>query len=145
MPLVEKELATGYHLHQDWLEDRDVFLTPDALGTVRAGLGPLLRSDIDTLVLGCTHFPLLAPAIHEAFGRDLNIVSSAEETAREVAETLARRNQLMGPEATVRHRFATTSDDITAFAAAGKFIFGGGLTSIEHIDISELEDLVHEP
>lgn len=145
VPLVEKELATGYHLHQDWLEDRDVFLTPDALGTVRAGLGPLLRSDIDTLVLGCTHFPLLAPAIHEAFGRDLNIVSSAEETAREVAETLARRNQLMGPEATVRHRFATTSDDITAFAAAGKFIFGGGLTSIEHIDISELEDLVHEP
>ena len=51
----------------------------------------------------------------------------------------------MGPEAGVRHRFATTSDDITAFAAAGKFIFGGGLTSIEHIDISELEDLVHEP
>ena len=99
----------------------------------------------DTLVLGCTHFPLLAPAIHEAFGRDLNIVSSAEETAREVAETLARRNQLVGPEATVRHRFATTSDDITAFAAAGKFIFGGGLTSIEHIDISELEELVHEP
>lgn len=145
VPLVEKELATGYHLHQDWLEDRDVFLTPDALGTVRAGLDPLLRSDIDTLVLGCTHFPLLAPAIHEAFGRDLNIVSSAEETAREVAETLARRNQLVGPEAGVRHRFATTSDDITAFAAAGKFIFGGGLTSIEHIDISELEDLVHEP
>ena len=145
VPLVEKELATGYHLHQDWLEDRDVFLTPDALGTVRAGLDPLLRSDIDTLVLGCTHFPLLAPAIHEAFGRDLNIVSSAEETAREVAETLARRNQLVGPEATVRHRFATTSDDITAFAAAGKFIFGGGLTSIEHIDISELEELVHEP
>ena len=145
VPLVEKELATGYHLHQDWLEDRDVFLTPDALGTVRAGLDPLLRSDIDTLVLGCTHFPLLAPAIHEAFGRDLNIVSSAEETAREVAETLARRNQLVGTEATVRHRFATTSDDITAFAAAGKFIFGGGLTSIEHIDISELEELVHEP
>lgn len=144
VPLVENELATGYHLHQDWLHDRDVFMTEQALACVREGLGPLLRSDIDTLVLGCTHFPLLAPAIHVAFGRELNIVSSAEETAREVAETLARRNQLMGPDAAVRHRFATTSDDITAFAAAGKFIFGHDLASIEHIEISELEGLVEQ-
>ena len=72
-------------------------------------------------------------------------MSSAEETAREVAETLSRRNQLMGPgDVAPRHRFATTSDDITAFAAAGQFIFGGGLTSIEHIEIAELEDLVQE-
>ncbi len=145
VPLVEKELATGYHLHEDWLQDRDVFMGEESLKVVRQGLEPLLHSDIDTLVLGCTHFPLLAPAIHEVFRRDLNIVSSAEETAREVAETLARRNQLMGPaDAAPRHRFATTSDDITAFAAAGQFIFGGGLASIEHIEIADLEDLVQE-
>jgi glutamate racemase len=144
VPLVENELATGYHIHQDWRSDHDVFMTEHARQVVREGLGPLLRSDIDTLVLGCTHFPLLTPAIRAAFGRDINIVSSAEETAREVAETLARRGQLQDEGAPVRHRFATTSDDITAFAAAGKFIFGGGLASIEHIDIDELEGLVQE-
>ncbi len=142
VPLVEDELATGYHIHQDWRHDHEVFMTEHAQAVVREGLAPLVRSDIDTLVLGCTHFPLLTPAIRAAFGRPLNIVSSAEETAREVAETLSRRGLLQQPGAPVRHRFATTSDDITAFAAAGKFIFGGGLASIEHIDIDELEGLV---
>lgn len=141
VPLVEEELATGYHLHQDWRRDRDVFMTPHARAVVAEDLEPLVSSGIDTLVLGCTHFPLLVPPIREAFGREINIVSSAEETAAEVAETLRRRGLLAPVGNTVRHRFATTSEDITAFAAAGQFIFGRSLASIEHIDIEELEAL----
>ncbi len=140
--LVEEELATGRHLHEDWRRDRSVFTTPEVLAAVREDLAPLHCRDIDTLVLGCTHFPLLAPAIRADLGSGVQIVSSAEETAREVAATLRRRGQLSKPGSLVRHRFATTGDDIATFAAAGKFIFGRPLASIEHIDIDELAALV---
>ena len=140
--LVEDELASGLHLHQDWRKDTQVFMTPQVCEQVSRELAPLTRAGIDTLVLGCTHFPLLTQPIRKALGDGVCIVSSAEETTREVAETLARRNQLAGDTNTVRHRFATTGEDITTFAAAGQFIFGRPLASIEHIDIAELESLV---
>ena len=139
--LVEDELATGRHLHEDWRRDRDVFMTDEVRAVVGEDLKPLAGSGIDTLVLGCTHFPLLTPAIREVMGTDVSIVSSAEETTRSVVETLTRRRQLAGPGSLVRHRFATTADDITTFAAAGRFIFGRPLASIERIDLEELEAL----
>lgn len=140
--LVEDELATGRYLHRDWRRDRDVFLNDRTLSIVGEDLEPLLGAHIDTLVLGCTHFPLLTPAIRRVMGPDVSIVSSAEETTREVAETLGRRGQLAAPGSLVRHRFATTGDDITTFAAAGQFIFGQPLASIEHIELESLESLV---
>lgn len=143
--LVEDELASGRHLHEDWRRDRGVFLTDEVRAVVAADLAPLATTGIDTLVLGCTHFPLLAPAIREVMGPGVSIVSSAEETTREVVETLTRRRQLAAPGSLVRHRFATTADDITTFAAAGQFIFGRPLASIERIDIEELERLVPAP
>ena len=141
VPLVESELATGRHLHEDWHRNHSVFMTDEVLEVVHEDLAPLKGSGIDTLVLGCTHFPLLTPAIRSVLGREVSIVSSAEETTREVAQTLARRNQLARPGSLVRHRFATTGDDITTFAAAGQFIFGRPLASIERIDLEELEEL----
>lgn len=142
--LVEEELGTGLHLHEDWRRNRDVFINDHVRKVVREDLEPLQGTGIDTLVLGCTHFPLLAPVIREVLGPDVSIVSSAEETTREVVETLTRRHQLADPGSLVRHRFATTADDITTFAAAGQFIFGRPLASIERIDIEELERLVSE-
>lgn len=139
--LVEDELATGRHLHEDWRRDRDVFLTDEVRAVVREDLAPLAGSGIDTLVLGCTHFPLLTLPIREVMGPGVSIVSSAEETTRSVVETLTRRRQLAGPGSLVRHRFATTADDITTFAAAGRFIFGRPLASIERVDLEELESL----
>ena len=145
VPLVEDELATGLHIHEDWRRNREVFLKPPIIETVRSELAPLMNYDIDTLVLGCTHFPLLTHAIREVVGRDMHIVSSAEETTREVAATLRRRGQLAKPGSLVRHRFATTGDDIATFAAAGQFIFGRPLASIEHIEIDDLERMVEHP
>lgn len=142
VPLVEDELATGHHLHEDWRRDREVFLNDRVREVVACDLRPLAGSGIDTLVLGCTHFPLLTPAIREVLGPEVSIVSSAEETTREVVSTLRRRHQLAMPGSLVRHRFATTSDDITTFAAAGQFIFGRPLASIERVDLRDLEDLV---
>jgi glutamate racemase len=53
-------------------------------------LAPLKDADIDTLVLGCTHYPLLAGAIQYVMGEDVTLVSSAEETAYDVYRTLVR-------------------------------------------------------
>ena len=52
-------------------------------------LEPLRRCDIDTLVLGCTHFPLLKALIGGVVGRDVTLISSAREAARDVSEILA--------------------------------------------------------
>src|SRR5439155_8642328 len=59
-----------------------------AKATIALYLGSLQKSGIDTLILGCTHYPLLKAAIGEYLGEGVTLVDSAEETAREVRETL---------------------------------------------------------
>lgn len=139
--IVERELATGAHLQERWLENGDIFDTPETRAEVARTLAPITGSDVDTVVLGCTHFPLLAGPIRAALGDEVRVVSSAEETTRELKDILARRDQLAGELAQPQHRFATTSDNIAEFAAAGSFIFGQPLKSIEHVSIEELERL----
>jgi glutamate racemase len=56
--------------------------------TVKAYLGSLKQSGIDTLILGCTHYPLLKKAIRKFIGSSVRLVDSAEETAKEVQSTL---------------------------------------------------------
>ena len=60
-------------------------------------LRPLLDAEIDTLVLGCTHYPLLRPAIHRLLGDDVILVDSTENCARAVRELLARENLNAAP------------------------------------------------
>src|SRR5690242_4350704 len=61
---------------------------PIARSVVETYLASLRKSGIDTLVLGCTHYPLLRPLIADVMGADVALVDSAEETAREVAAVL---------------------------------------------------------
>ena len=140
--IVERELATGAHLQERWLDGQDIFDTPAIRAEVAATLKPIEGHDIDTVVLGCTHFPLLVGPIRAALGPGVRVVSSAEETTRELTEMLGRRHDLAPETAQPLHRFATTSDDIAAFAAAGNFIFGQQLKSIEHLSLDELEESV---
>lgn len=139
--IVEHELATGAHLQERWLEDEDVFDTPEVRRIVGEVTAPLRDVDVDTVVLGCTHFPLLAGPIRHALGPGVRVVSSAEETTRELIDILSRREQLAPATCEPEHRFATTSDDLASFAAAGSFIFGQPLKSIEHVDEDELAAL----
>src|SRR3954468_5258397 len=55
----------------------------------REYLEPLIAAEIDTLVLGCTHYPLLKPLLREVLGSSVRLIDSAEETAAETARTLA--------------------------------------------------------
>ena len=137
--VVEHELASGAHLQEQWLENEDIFDTPAVRALVGATVEPLRDHGIDTVVLGCTHFPLLVGPIRHALGPGVRVVSSAEETTRELTDILTRREQLAGDAAEPQHRFATTADNIAEFAVAGSFIFGQPLKSIEHIDIDELK------
>ncbi|MBY4797437.1 glutamate racemase [Collinsella sp. AGMB00827] len=139
--IVESELATGAHVRDRWLEGADIFDTPEVCAEVRRTIAPLCGRDIDAVVLGCTHFPLLSGPISKALGDQVRVVSSAEETTRELADILMRREQLAAATTVPEHRFATTADDIAVFAAAGSFIFGRPLKSVEHVDISELDAL----
>ena len=86
--LVEDELI------QEYIEALDV-----RQARVMDELSPLIGSDIDTIVLGCTHYPLLYSEIKACFDDDVTLVNSSEETARDVFETLERRDELYaGPE-----------------------------------------------
>ena len=141
--IVEHELATGAHLQERWLQNGDIFDTLENRVEVERTLAPIINggAQVDTVVLGCTHFPLLAGPIRHALGPDVRVVSSAEETTRELEDILSRRDLLAPQAAQPEHRFATTSDNIAEFAAAGSFIFGQPLKSIEHISLDELRGL----
>jgi glutamate racemase len=95
---------------------------------------------IDTLILGCTHFPLLSAAIGQAVGSQVRLISSAEETAREVADTLSARGHLRAASAdrTGECTFATTGD-AEEFATLGSRIVRAPISAAVHVTIAELE------
>ena len=71
--------------------ERAIRSAPRRSAAVREYAAPLKAAGVDTVILGCTHYPLIRPIFQRVFGRDVTLVFSAEETAREVAETLARK------------------------------------------------------
>ena len=75
---------------------------------VREYAAPLKEEDVDTVILGCTHYPLIRNIFQRVFGRGVTLVFSADETAREVAETLARKGIENDPQREGEYRFLTT-------------------------------------
>ncbi len=71
-------------------------------------LQPLRAKKLDTLILGCTHYPLLEPVIQAEMGRKVKIISSGDETAREASAILDYRNALAEGESPPHHCFFTT-------------------------------------
>jgi len=83
----------------------------DLLGVAREYLAPLQDEQIDTLVLGCTHYPLLTGVISYVMGDGVTMVSSAEETAKDVYRTLVAHDLLRRDDAPPpQHRFTATGD-----------------------------------
>ena len=139
--IVEEGLRRGTGPVEDLLSDTtEVFIRPSFYEMARDYLDPLKRSGIDTLVLGCTHYPLLSAAIQQVVGAQVTLISSAQETAREVAETLERRGWLSDATATGRHAFATTGD-VAEFARLGSRVFGEPLGEVEQVALDELAAL----
>ncbi|WP_114202436.1 glutamate racemase [Janibacter anophelis] len=84
---------------------------PEVLEVARGYLAPLREAEVDTLVLGCTHYPLLTGALSYVMGEGVTLVSSAEETAKDVYRVLADLD-LLRPESlpAPTHGFTTTGD-----------------------------------
>jgi glutamate racemase len=138
--VVEQGLRMGPGALEEWLaEFSDVFVRPSFYEIARGYLDPLKRVGIDTLILGCTHFPLLSAAIGQAVGPSVRLISSAEETAREVAETLAARGHVRRalPGRIPRYEFATTGDAVE-FASLGSRVLRAPITAAQSVRIEEL-------
>ena len=86
-------------------------------------LDPVKAAGIDTLVLGCTHYPLLAGAISYVMGEEVTLVSSADETAKDVYRTLVEHGLERAPDAGAPvHRFLTTGDPAPFEQLASRFL-----------------------
>jgi glutamate racemase len=86
-------------------------------------LQPLIDDDVDTLVLGCTHYPLLAGVISYVMGNDVTLVSSADETAKDLYRVLVEHNLLRASSAgTPTHKFVATGESISFATLARRFL-----------------------
>jgi glutamate racemase len=94
-------------------------------------LAPVIAARVDTLVLGCTHYPLLSRTISDVMGPDVVLVSSAEETAFEVRDRLQQGNGARaGAPPDIAHRFVT-SGDVDQFLTLGARFLGPEVESVE--------------
>jgi glutamate racemase len=110
----------------------------ETTAAVREYAAPLKAAETDTVILGCTHYPLIRPIFERVFGRDVTLVFSAEETAREVAETLQRKGIENDGRREGGYRFLTTGD-IELFERLGQRFLQLPLDGAERIEIAELE------
>jgi glutamate racemase len=98
-------------------------------------LGELLENDIDTLVLGCTHYPLLAPVIAEIAGDRVTLVDSAEATAEVVAEVIAGLGLANDPSPHRNLRLMVTDAPAT-FEKLGRRFLGWEPGHVEWVDLN---------
>lgn len=93
-------------------------------------LHPLLEADVDAVVLGCTHYPLLKGVIAKVLGNGVTLIDSAEETARETAAVLRDACLDAALNTEPRHRFVA-SDDPLMFLQLGQRFLGDAIESVE--------------
>ena len=119
------------------IESDDPFGTA-TIEAVRAYAQPLKREEVDTVILGCTHYPLVRPILQRVFGRGITLVFSAEETALEVAETLARKGIENDPGREGTCRFLTTGDP-EEFRTTGARFLQLPIGEVEQVTVAQLQ------
>ena len=98
----------------------------------REYLAPVMAAKVDTLVLGCTHYPLLTGVISYVMGEGVTLVSSAEETAKDLYRTLVENGLLREQSTTpATHKFLATGD-AKAFETLARRFLGPEVTNVEH-------------
>ena len=103
---------------------------PELIDVAHAYLDPLVEAQVDTLVLGCTHYPLLTGVISYVMGDDVTLVSSAEETAKDVYRVLVANDLIRNPSLPApSHRFLATGDP-SSFESLGRRFLGPEIGSV---------------
>ena len=117
------------------LVERGITSGPEVLAVAHEYLDPVRTAGVDTLVLGCTHYPLLTGVISYVMGEGVSLVSSAEETAKDVYRLLVaqglERDAALPPPA---HRFLATGDP-EPFARLARRFLGPEVASAEHAGV----------
>jgi glutamate racemase len=115
-------------VEEGWHDD------PVTVEIARRYLEPLLAEKIDTLVLGCTHYPLLVPLLQRLTRGEVGLIDSAEAVAAEVADELGRLD-LLANEDRPEHHFCVT-DAGERFARIARMVLGDGEVSLELVDVA---------
>lgn len=108
---------------------------PEITTIARDYLAPVMDAKVDALVLGCTHYPLLTGVISYVMGEGVTLVSSAEETAKDLYRTLVENGLLRAQSSTpATHRFLATGD-AKAFETLARRFLGPEVTQVEHKEL----------
>jgi glutamate racemase len=131
-------VARACPLFVEFVERGDT-TSPALLRAAEAYLGPLQEEGVDTLILGCTHYPLLRGAIHRVMGAGVLLISSAEETANDVYDVLASKGLLVdgtegNPDLPV-HRFESSGDP-NRFSILGRRFLGPEFRGAVQVSLS---------
>jgi len=107
---------------------------PELFAVAEEYLAPLRSADIDTLVLGCTHYPLMSAAIQYVLGDSVSLVSSAEETAFDVYRTLVKHGLERNVYTPPSYTFEATGADKVAFKRLASRFLGPEVVRVENFD-----------
>ena len=112
--------------------ERGVTSGPELMAAAEEYLAPIKAAGVDTLVLGCTHYPLLTGAISYVMGEDVTLVSSAEETAKDVYRTLVAHKLQRTDVGAPSLRFQSTGDS-AAFGRLARRFLGPEVATVEKL------------
>jgi glutamate racemase len=107
---------------------------PEIEGEVLRYIRPLQKRTVDSLVLGCTHYPLIREVIGKVMGDEVRLISSDEEIAREVEENLVRRGYLRDASRPPEHRFMCTGS-VEQAVNLGRMFLGPEVEKVDRIDL----------
>jgi len=118
----------------DFVEEGKVD-TPEVREVAGVYLDPLISAEVDTLVLGCTHYPLLSNLVGDVMGSSVDLISSAVETAKEAKNILTRKDKLRHINKNPTHRFISTGDG-EKFLNLGSRFLGREIEIVDKISLS---------
>lgn len=107
----------------------------DVMEMARGYCAPLKRAGVDTLILGCTHYPLVAPMLQRILGRDVRLVSGGHAVAAAAQRTLERGGLARTPDGEGDYRFLC-SGDVDSFRALGTRFLQMPLGMVERVDVA---------
>jgi glutamate racemase len=109
-----------------------------AVASVREACAPLREVDVDTVILGCTHYPLISPMLQRMLGPGVTLVSSGSALARQVEHALSTRDLRNPREDEGDYRFLCTGD-VEAFRESGTRFLQMPLGGVEHVELTKSE------
>jgi glutamate racemase len=109
-----------------------------AVRSVREACAPLRQADVDTVILGCTHYPLIEPMLQRMLGPSVQLISSGAALARQVEHALSTRDLQNPREGEGEYRFLCTGDT-EAFEQAGTRFLQMPLGPVERVELAAVE------